>query len=46
MAEQPDVTVTDGPASPPGMVTVTVDGHSTIATPDEAKQIVKDAYGN
>jgi hypothetical protein len=44
MAEQPDITVMDGPASPTGMVTVSVDGHETIATPEEAKQIIIEAH--
>lgn len=41
----PDIIVTDAGA-PAGHVTVTVDGHQTIATPDEAKQVIADAYGN
>jgi hypothetical protein len=43
MADQPDIVVTDGAASPPGHLTVSVDGHATIATPEEAKQIIAEA---
>jgi len=42
---QPEIVVTDSGA-PAGHVTVTVDGHQTIATPEEAKQIIADAHEN
>ena len=44
MADQPDIQVTDGAASPPQHVTVSVDGHETIVHQDDATQFIRDAY--
>lgn len=45
MPDQPDIQVTDGAASPPGYVTVTVDGHSEIVQAGEpAAEFIRQAY--
>ena len=41
MADQPDIIVTDTTASPPGHVTVTVDGHSTILPKEDAGEFIR-----
>lgn len=44
MAEQPDIVVTDTTSSPPGHVTVTVDGHPTILPQGgPAEDFIRDA---
>ena len=44
MSNPPDIVVTDTSASPPGHVTVTVDGHPTIVPQGEpAAEFIRDA---
>lgn len=41
MSDQPDIIVTDTSASPPGHLTVTVDGHPTIVPQQEAAEFIR-----
>lgn len=45
MSDQPDIVVTDAGA-PAGHVTVSVDGHETIVSQEDAKQFVADAVSD